>query len=377
MSMHMGDTPSSSNTTDLPLSDPLCNSDACAAFKAAHQASQAAVSYYHQYDYGHYTTWYYLAAIGVAMAVYAARLYRNRKPPRPSVDRKPTTLGHKALALARAINYRHAKGRLSNYFGFPSLGTSIFLAITSLYLLLLTFLIRPYYRERRGYGSPPLAVRTGLMAQALTPIILALAGKVNIVTVLTGLSHEKLNIFHRWASFMCLFSSIVHTIPFLVQPYREGGAAGLRARFYRPGGMEFTGTPPLGLLVGLVVLSIPWIRHRFYNFFYRLHIPMAVIYLALLFWHANNLQDSWAYLWATIALWLASILGRMFYKLQTFNVGRSPWFMGFPATAQSLPGNMAKLTLLAPPDFTWRTGQHCWLRMPSCKTILILSAAPC
>ncbi|KAI1441550.1 ferric reductase like transmembrane component-domain-containing protein [Annulohypoxylon stygium] len=369
MSMSMGDTPSTGNVTDLPLTDPRCDSDACAAFKAAHQASQATVSYDHQYDYGHYTTWYYLATIGVAMVVYAYRLYRNRaarsgaSAQQQQQQSRKTTLSHKFLAVCRFINYRHSKGRLSDYFGFPSLGTLGFLVITSLFLLLMTFLVHPYYRGRRGYGSPPLAVRTGLMAQALTPIIVALAGKVNFITMLTGISHEKLNVFHRWVSYMCLFLSIVHTVPFIVQPLRDGGPAALRKQYYKPGGMEYTGTPPLGILVGIVVLSIPWIRHRFYNFFYRLHIPMYVVYLGLLFWHSKQEKDSWVYLYSTLAIWLASCLVRLFYKWQTFSIFRD-WFHGLPSRVEELPGGMTKVTILAPADFQWKPGQHCWIRIP-------------
>ncbi|KAI1097745.1 ferric reductase like transmembrane component-domain-containing protein [Jackrogersella minutella] len=362
-SMSMGDSSSSENVTGLPLSDPQCNSDACDAFKAAHQASQAAVSYDHQYDYGHYTTWYYLAAIGVATIVYLYRLYRNRRAQRRTPVPGKSTLAHKILAACRMVNYRHFQGRAAYYFGFPSLGTLAFIGVTSLFLLLMTFLVHPYYRGRRGYGSPPLAVRTGLMAQALTPIIVALAGKVNFITILTGISHEKLNVFHRWVSYMCLFLSIVHTVPFIVQPLREGGPEGLRKQYYKPGGMEYTGTPPLGILVGIVVLSIPWIRHRFYNFFYRLHIPMYVVYLGLLFWHSKQEKDSWIYLYSTIAIWLASCLVRLFYKWQTFSIFRD-WFQGFPSRVEELPGGMTKVTALAPPDFRWKPGQHCWIRMP-------------
>ncbi|KAI2466450.1 ferric reductase like transmembrane component-domain-containing protein [Annulohypoxylon bovei var. microspora] len=365
MSMSMGDTSSTGNVTELPLSDPRCDSDACAAFKAAHQASQAAVSYDYQYEYGHYTTWYYLAAIGIAMFAYSYRLYRNRRARSgtPIQQSGKTTVAHKILAVFRFVNYRHSKGPAADYFGFPSLGTLAFLGVTSLFLLLMTFLVHPYYRGRRGYGSPPLAVRTGLMAQALTPIIVALAGKVNFITMLTGISHEKLNVFHRWVSYMCLFLSIVHTVPFIVQPLRDGGAAGLRKQYYKPGGMEYTGTPPLGILVGIVVLSIPWIRHRFYNFFYRLHIPMYVVYLGLLFWHSKQEKDSWVYLYSTLAIWLASCLVRFFYKWQTFSIFQD-WFHGLPSRVEELPGGMTKVTVLAPPDFRWKPGQHCWIRIP-------------
>lgn len=127
--------------------------------------------------------------------------------------------------------------------------------------------------------------------------------------------------------------------------------------------MQYTGTPPLGILVGIIVLSIPWIRHRFYNFFYRMHIPMYVTYLGLLFWHSAQEKDSWVYLYATLAIWLASCLVRFFYKWQTFSIFRD-WFQGFPAKLQELPGGMTKMTVLAPADFKWKPGQHAWLRLP-------------
>ncbi|KAJ8129846.1 hypothetical protein O1611_g3783 [Lasiodiplodia mahajangana] len=381
---------SGSNTTDLPLSDPRCNSDECAAFKAAHVASQAAVSYYHQYDYGHYVTWYYLAAIGVCAASYAHHIYRNRYSSPEATTSPPIC---KLQAIGRYVQYKHIPGTAAAWCRLPSLAILILLAITSLYMLLLTFLVRPYYRGRRGFGSPPISIRTGLMAQALTPLIVALAGKVNIITFLTGISHEKLNILHRWASYMCLFLSIVHTIPFIVQPLRDGGYTALRAQYYKPGGYEvridlnfvrgdelpghcifsvrkaktieqFTGTPPLGMLVGLVVLSFSWIRNRWYTFFYRVHIPMYISYLGLMFWHSGNEGDSWTYLWATLALWVASVLARLFYKWQTFNPLR-PKFAGYNATALELEGGLTKLTVLAPLGFQWNSGQFCYLRIPS------------
>lgn len=91
--------------------------------------------------------------------------------------------------------------------------------------------VHPYYRERREYGSPPLGVRTGLIAFALIPLTFATVGKVNIITLLTGLGHEKLNAFHRHTAYIMLYVSVIHTVPFLVQPYSEGGAAGLHAAF--------------------------------------------------------------------------------------------------------------------------------------------------
>ena len=121
------------------------------------------------------------------------------------------------------------------------------------------------------------------------------------------------------------------------------------------------------MLFGLVVLSIPYLRHRFYETFYHVHILLAVSYVGLMFWHSGNLGDSWAYLWATIALWLTSILARLFYFNQAFNVRRQ-WFAGSPTRLQALPGKMTRIDVLAPYNFSWRPGQHCFLRFPSVST---------
>lgn len=118
------------------------------------------------------------------------------------------------------------------------------------------------------------------------------------------------------------------------------------------------------MLFGLVVLSIPYLRHRFYEAFYHLHILLAVSYVGLMFWHSGNLGDSWAYLWATISVWLASILARIFYFNQSFNV-HNQWIAGSPTHLEGLPGNMTRIDVLAPHGFSWRPGQHCFLRFSS------------
>ena len=98
----------------------------------------------------------------------------------------------------------------------PSFGELALLLTTVLFLSLLTFVARPYYRVHAGYGSPPITMRTGLMAFACTPILNALTGKANVVTLLTGIGHEKLNVIHRWVGWITLALSLVNTVPFVV-----------------------------------------------------------------------------------------------------------------------------------------------------------------
>lgn len=237
MSVQMGDT--TFPIRDLPLSDPRCMNDSCLAFQAAHNLSQKETLYYFQYEYGHWTAWYYLGFIGIFMVLHALHIWCSRitHSRRTEATARPS-LYKKALASVRYISYRRLSSKPFDRLGLPSCGLRLFLLLAVLFLLICTFAVRPYYRKHRGYGSPPLAVRTGLMAVACTPLIVALAGKANIATLLTGIGHEKLNTVHRWVAWMCFGLSVTHTVPFIVAPLRDGGYAALHKQFYKLGSFE-------------------------------------------------------------------------------------------------------------------------------------------
>lgn len=59
-----------------------------------------------------------------------------------------------------------------------------------------------------------------------------------MVTLLTGLGHEKLNVFHRWVGWSVFGLSVVHTVPFIVAPLHDGGYSALHKQFYTPGSFE-------------------------------------------------------------------------------------------------------------------------------------------
>ena len=75
-------------------------------------------------------------------------------------------------------------------------------------------------------------------------------------------------------------------------------------------------------------------------------------------------MSKWVYLWASLAILLFSFFGRIFYKNSAFCIGRS-WLDGFPATVYDLPGDMVKIQVFVPRTYTWRPGQHCFLRIPT------------
>ena len=232
--------PSSASTSlaNLTLGDPRCNSDSCPAFKAAHDESQATVSYNHQYLYGEWLSYYYVAVLFLFVVAYIYHLWLFRKARATSSS---TTLADKAVAATRFCTYRRIPGIVGVYLGLPSFGLRALTLFSLLLILALSFAIHPFYRRYRGFGSPPLAIRAGLMAVALTPLIFALSGKFNLITLITGVGHEKLNVFHRYVSYACLILSIIHTVPYLVNDGAGPtlfGINGITARWYAAGSFE-------------------------------------------------------------------------------------------------------------------------------------------
>lgn len=226
----------------------------------------------------------------------------------------------------------------------------------------MTFVQRPYYRQHRGYGSPALGVRTGMMAMALTPPIFALAGKVNIVTYIAGISHEKLNVLHRYVSYLMLGLAIAHVIPFIVAPLQDskGGTALLKKQWAPQGfesATEYSGIAPFVILVFIAVFSIPWIRRCAYELFVHSHILAAIAYLAAMFWHVGKELDSPSYLWATVGVWAFSILARFLTKLKSNNLN------GAEARIEEVDEGMLKMSIKTK-EVSWKPGQHVFLRFP-------------
>ncbi|KAF2223575.1 ferric reductase like transmembrane component-domain-containing protein [Elsinoe ampelina] len=225
------------------------------------------------------------------------------------------------------------------------------------------FIPRPYFWQSFAYGSPPLAIRAGMLAVALMPWIIALSMKANILTLLTGISHERLNVLHRWLAYLCLILSIIHMVPFYIKPASDAqGYRIFESYFPRNGGYIYTtgicALVPLGLLC---LQSLPVFRRKMYELFVALHVPLAMVYLGLLFWHCKNYLTSWHYLIATAAIWLLSYVARLFF-LNWSNPWRKSWLIGEEAAVTLMPENAIKVTI--PTQVRWKPGQYVYLRMP-------------
>lgn len=131
---------------------------------------------------------------------------------------------HISVALFRYVFYRPLPtmwlGKRER-FEFPPLSVVVIAFVALAFTMLYCFLPQPLYWKSLEFGSPPLAIRAGMLAVALVPWIIALAMKANMISVITGIGHERLNVLHRWAGYLCLVLSLVHTLPFYIQRHQD------------------------------------------------------------------------------------------------------------------------------------------------------------
>ncbi|KAI4728029.1 putative FRE ferric reductase-like transmembrane component [Aureobasidium sp. EXF-10728] len=246
---------------------------------------------------------------------------------------------------------------------FPSLGAVVIVSFALVFVVLYCFIPQPLYWQSIQFGSPPLAIRAGMIAVAMMPWIVGLSMKANIISFLTGIGHERLNVLHRWLAYLCLLLSLIHTIPFYVTPiWSEGGLGVYQSAFGNSGIYVYgSGIAALVPLIFLCVHSLPPLRRKMYELFVALHVPVAIVFLAMLFWHCKNFLTSWHYLWATTAIWFVSYIVRLFF-LNWTNYSRLSWLVGEEAAVTLMPENAIKVTI--PTQVKWKPGQYVYLRMP-------------
>ncbi|KAJ0295265.1 hypothetical protein COL922a_014064, partial [Colletotrichum nupharicola] len=177
----------------------------------------------------------------------------------------------------------------------------------------------------------------------------ALGAKSSPITTLTSISSEKLNIWHAWVGWAMYVLALVHTFPFIVFHIWKGDIV----NEFKTGGVWVTGVTALLAQTWLTLLSIPWIRDRYYEFFKAGHYLAAIIFFIFFFIHCNFRMSSWDYFIATGVLY-ALCWGYAFCKTY-FEHG-----IGHRAVLCKETDLTLKIAIET--DMEWRAGQHIYLR---------------
>ncbi|TCD66927.1 hypothetical protein EIP91_000705 [Steccherinum ochraceum] len=196
--------------------------------------------------------------------------------------------------------------------------------------------------------------RAAHYASSQLPLIVALAGKNNIISFCTGIGHEKLNILHRAAARTCLILLWIHAI------CRVTG--GLSEKF------DFThvwmqcGAVGLTAFTLAAIMSVRPIRTAFFELFLVGHIALIAVFLLFGYLHARELGFG-AYIWPALVLWAFDRVLRLGRLLMNNRVGWRKGSHESTATIELLSCDTVRLTLRR--RMKWTPGQHAYVILPT------------
>lgn len=196
------------------------------------------------------------------------------------------------LALYRFLSSRSWRIGFLNWNSAP-LGVLLLGAVGIIYFFSMTLGPKPYYWPQIGpvgFGdSPPIATRSGWMSLACMPFVFLTSGKSNIITLVTRVSHEKLQVFHRWISYAMYILALIHTFPFIIYAIQEGAMvlSWNMTLFY------WTGVVALIAQTYLTFASMSPLRNLAYEWFKYTHFLAGLVFVLFLFFHCDFVLTSW------------------------------------------------------------------------------------
>ncbi|KAI0251040.1 ferric reductase like transmembrane component-domain-containing protein [Lactifluus subvellereus] len=263
-----------------------------------------------------------------ALVVPRARGFQKSKWGAPTRVPRWTTIVHPTLAYA--LNFRVSPG-----FSFGKLVVLLTYAIVVLYACWL--------------GSDPFTdpLRTGYVAVSQIPIVIALAGKTNWLSWVSGVGYEKLNYIHRFAGRAVVVMTNVHALGYI---YKWSLDNTVLQRLRDPNFVW--GLVAVGALDLLFACSLSFVRNRMYTLFFMVHVFGAIIFLFGTYFHAPT---TFPFLLAAVGVYVFDHLARLARTRYT-----TAWLTAEPA----LNGGT---TLVHVPSLGagWRAGQHVRLRVVS------------
>ncbi|KAL0949689.1 hypothetical protein HGRIS_009726 [Hohenbuehelia grisea] len=197
--------------------------------------------------------------------------------------------------------------------------------------------------------------RAGHLAACQVPLIVALAGKNNIISFFTGIGHEKLNVLHRASARTCLLLAWIHALGRI--------NSGLPPQFDFTHDWVRAGAVAISAFTLATFLSFRPIRHIAFEFFLISHIVLIAIFIICGFFHAGK-QGFGAYFWPALVIWAADRCARVVHVLWN---SRTSQEQSSKATVELLAEDTVRVTLRRRMD--WTPGQHAYLIVPSVSAI--------
>ncbi|EXJ62239.1 hypothetical protein A1O7_02672 [Cladophialophora yegresii CBS 114405] len=324
--------------------------------------------------------WYFVAAVvGVLVfrrvvdRVRVWQLRRNQQQPQRIPGRPQNAFEQcydTTIAICRELAYPQlwtCTGKFSRYFTPPPLGRCLLLLVY--WAVILTMLwsnvILAPSASNYAYRWEIVGFRAAWVSITQLPLIYILSGKANIITMLTGISYERLNWLHRWVGRTIFLTVIVHWSYF----FTEWTIADFVSFELKIMPMVKYGFGAWATLGWMVITGFGFFRNLSYELWFLQHLAAALVLLWLVHKHVPSYA---AYnVWFAVGVIVLDRLVRTVMSLvinlhldpsKTQNVS-SRRRIGYEAEVTSL-SNEFLLVKIRNVGFSWRPGQHVYLSIP-------------
>ena len=199
-----------------------------------------------------------------------------------------------------------------------------------------------------------LGIRAAWLAVAQVPLLILLAGKNNLIGLVTGVSYERLNVLHRWVSRVLLLLATLHL------GYQNYGWSlyGLVSMEWSTDSCPPTGVAAYAILLWLNLSTLAPFRNLSYEFFVLQHlITFFGFIIAIIIHLPSTALYSRVYIYIPIALYIVDRLIRTLrFAYNNMRPGR--------ATLTALEGGVTKIRVPVEHVQKWRPGAHVLLQVP-------------
>ncbi|BCR94044.1 ferric reductase family protein [Aspergillus luchuensis] len=256
-------------------------------------------------------------------------------------------------ALAQEPSYLQWTPRaLSSWFKIPPFGPIYIILIYFVFIIVLEFVNNDF--AGAGYWQF-LGVRAGWLAAAQIPLLVALAGKRNLIGMLCGIPYVRLNIYHRWVSRGLLLLSTFH---FAFQNHGWD--------IYHISKLEWDtddcptkGIAAYAFILWMNLTTLAPFRHMSYGFFVVQHIITFFGFIIALSYHLDTspAPNAQRYVYVTAGIYVAGLILRFVYY---------SYINSRPARAilEPLEGGATKVRITARKIRNWKPGSHILLSLP-------------
>ncbi|ORY69812.1 ferric reductase like transmembrane component [Pseudomassariella vexata] len=202
--------------------------------------------------------------------------------------------------------------------------------------------------------------RSGTLATVNMIPLFIMAGRNNPLINWLGISFDTFNLLHRWFGRIVAAEALCHTLAFYaVSAQAKGWDVAVRGSLAVP--YLMWGFIATCAFVALTIQAASISRHAFYETFKIMHIGLAALAVAGLYYHLN-LKDLPQLKWLipVIPIWIADRLAR-FTRIAWHNFGCG----GTKTLVEALPGNACRVTVTMARPWTFKPGQHAYLYLPT------------